>query len=73
MRQLRGDVGTVVIEEPEMYLHPQAERYLYRLLTEMADRRDSQVVYASHSLVFADATRFDDIRLAHPSQAQRPR
>lgn len=64
MRLLGGPVGTIVIEEPEMYLHPQAQRYLYRLLTEMADRGDCQVVYASHSPVFADATRFDDIRLA---------
>jgi putative ATP-dependent endonuclease of OLD family len=62
-RQLGTQVGTVVIEEPEMYLHPQAQRYFYRLLCEMADRGDAQVVYSTHSPIFADATRFEAVRL----------
>ena len=63
LRRLGGPVGTLVIEEPEMYLHPQAQRYFYRLLCEMADSGECQVIYSTHSPIFADVTRFDSIRL----------
>jgi putative ATP-dependent endonuclease of OLD family len=63
LRRLGEPVGTVVIEEPEMYLHPQAQRYFYRLLAEMADAGEAQVIYSTHSPVFADATRYESIRL----------
>ena len=63
LRQLGGPIGSVVIEEPEMYLHPQAQRYFYRLLAELAERGDAQVIYSTHSPIFADATRFESIRL----------
>jgi energy-coupling factor transporter ATP-binding protein EcfA2 len=63
LRQLEEPVGTVVIEEPEMYLHPQAQRYFHRLLTELADSKSCQVIYSTHSPIFADAVRFEAVRL----------
>lgn len=62
-RQLGSNVGTIVIEEPEMYLHPQAQRYFYSLLRELAESGKCQVVYSTHSPVFGDVAAFESIRL----------
>lgn len=62
-RQMGGAMGTVLIEEPEMFLHPQAQRYLYGLLTEIVDSGQGQVIYSTHSPVFAGLERFEAIRL----------
>lgn len=63
LRQIGGDFGTIVIEEPEMYLHPQAQRYFYRLLRALAKDGEAQVIYSTHSPVFADPVEFEAIRL----------
>lgn len=72
-RQLGGDFGTIVIEEPEMYLHPQAQRYFYRLLCEMAENGQCQVIYSTHSPIFADVNRFEALRLVRKDPGQNAR
>lgn len=62
-RQCGGSFGTLVIEEPEMYLHPQAQRYFFRLLCELAEANQCQVIYSTHSPIFADVNRFESLRL----------
>src|SRR5262245_26799474 len=46
-----------------MYLHPQAQRYFYRLLRDMADTGSCQVIFATHSPIFADVNAFKSLRL----------
>ena len=72
-RQIGGDFGTLIIEEPEMYLHPQAQRYFFRLLCEMTDRGQCQVIYSTHSPIFADVNRFEALRLVRRHAQQHSR
>lgn len=69
-RQLGGNFGTIVIEEPEMYLHPQAQRYFYRLLCEMTEKGQCQVIYSTHSPIFADVNRFEALRVVRREPAK---
>lgn len=50
----------LLIEEPELLLTPQAQRYLYRLLRSFAEG-GNQVVYSTRSPAFLDAAHHDEI------------
>lgn len=60
----------LLIEEPEIYLHPTRARYLSKILLELANtglRKSSnsraQVIYTTHSPYFVGLDRFDNVRL----------
>jgi hypothetical protein len=55
---LRGLV--LLIEEPELYLRPQAQRYLYRVLRELS-LVGNQVIYSTHSPAFLNVARLDEL------------
>jgi hypothetical protein len=50
----------LLIEEPELYLRPQAQRYLYRLLRELS-MRGNQIIYSTHSPAFLNVARLDEL------------
>ena len=60
----------LVIEEPELYLHPARCRYLSNVMLQLSKspepRSDprTQIMYGTHSPFFIDLQRFDQIRLA---------
>lgn len=57
----RGVDGLLLlVEEPELYLRPQAQRYLYRVLREFSTR-GNQVIYSTHSPAFLNVARLDDL------------
>jgi hypothetical protein len=50
----------LLIEEPELYLRPQAQRYLYRLLRDFS-LAGNQVIYSTQSPAFLNVTRMDEL------------
>jgi len=50
----------LLIEEPEQFLRPQAQRYLYRLLHQFA-AAGNQVVYSTHAPAFVNVARLDEV------------
>lgn len=57
------------IEEPELYLHPQAQRTLMSVLREIASGRD-QVIYSTQSSLFVDIGHFDEICIMRREKAE---
>ena len=52
----------IFIDEPELFLHPQAQRNFYKILRELADN-GTQIFITTHSPDFIDVGRFDEIFL----------
>ena len=50
----------LLIEEPELYLRPQAQRYLYRVMRQFS-LAGNQVIYSTHSPAFLNVTRMDEL------------
>jgi len=60
--QLRqSPAGIVVVEEPEIHLHPEMQRVFFRYLRELA--ADRQLIITSHSPSIVAETTLDSIRL----------
>lgn len=52
----------IFIDEPELFLHPQAQRNFYNILTELADS-GTQIFLTTHSASFINLSKFDQIFL----------
>jgi putative ATP-dependent endonuclease of the OLD family len=50
----------LAIEEPELYMHPQAQRTIRRVFRKIAEGGD-QVVFSTHSSLLVDVAYFDEI------------
>jgi predicted ATP-dependent endonuclease of OLD family len=64
--RVRGLV--VLIEEPELYLSPQAQRHVYRLLRSLAER-GNQVLYSTHASTFLSVAHLDELALVRQGDA----
>jgi len=56
----------IFIDEPELFLHPQAQRNFYKVLRELVES-GVQVFYTTHSPCFLSAGHFDEIFLVRKS------
>ena len=67
----------LAIEEPELYIHPHAQRLIYRVLKKFAGLTDDtdqalgtdQVIYTTHSPAFVDISRYERIGVVRKEPA----
>lgn len=62
----KSDKAVIAIEEPEIFLHPQAQRHFYNLLRDIAYPslgEGIQIIYCTHSPLFVDIEYFDEVCL----------
>ena len=59
----------LAIEEPELYQHPSRQRHIAKVFEDLAQPKDSdgatdtQIIYTTHSPLFVELERFDDVRI----------
>jgi predicted ATP-dependent endonuclease of OLD family len=58
----------LLIEEPELYLSPHAQRHLYSILRKLA-QRGNQILYSTHAPVFLSVDRLEELALVRHSAA----
>jgi len=59
--ELKKSGAMFLIEEPEMFLHPQMQRSLYKTLREIGEQ--NQIIYTTHSPHFVTIPEYDEITL----------
>lgn len=64
--ELMGGKVIFGIEEPEIYLYPQAQRALYKSFQKISER--SQIFYTSHNPNFIDASRAYEIEIIYKTK-----
>lgn len=55
--------GILAIEEPEIYLHPQARRHLNKIFKDIVKDSNIQIIYTTHSPDFLSTEEFSSIGL----------
>lgn len=59
----------VLIEEPELYLAPPAQRHLYRLLRRLS-ANGNQILYSTHAPVFLNVARLGELALVRHDERE---
>jgi putative ATP-dependent endonuclease of OLD family len=57
------------VEEPELYMHPQAQRNIRKVFRGIADK-DDQVVFSTHSSLLLDVAYFDEVIRVESTQEE---
>lgn len=60
-KNFRDASGIIAIEEPEIYLHPQARKHLFEVLKDIANS-GLQVIFTTHDPNFLDIWNFESIK-----------
>lgn len=61
-RELQKSGAILMIEEPEVYLHPHTRRFFYQILSGLAEQ-ENQIFYTTHSVEFLDLSNYQSISI----------
>ena len=64
----RDAQGLLIIEEPEIYMHPQARKHLLSIFKEIVSNSDIQIIITTHSSDFIETEYFDNIGLVYKTK-----
>jgi predicted ATP-dependent endonuclease of OLD family len=64
--ELMGGKAILAIEEPEIYLYPQAQRELYKSMQSLSE--NTQIFYTTHNPNFVDAVRAYEVQMVQKSK-----
>ncbi len=64
--------NVLLLEEPETFLHPNAQRELYVKLCELAKRPSTQILFTSHSPAILDATELRNVAVVRKQFQKTP-
>jgi putative ATP-dependent endonuclease of OLD family len=64
--ETRKKGAILLIEEPEMFLHPQTQRSLYKTMREIG--RTNQIIYATHSPHFVSIPEYNEVALVRRNE-----
>jgi len=68
-RELQKSGAILMIEEPEVYLHPHTRRFFYQILNELANQ-NNQIFYTTHSVEFLDLSNYQFISVVRKSPSE---
>lgn len=63
LHMAKDETDLIAIEEPELHLHPGAEKEIFEIITDLAKDGGPQVIVSTHSEVFVDESQVDNIVL----------
>ncbi len=68
-KELKKNDAVIGIDEPEIFLHPQAQRSFYKIIKDLSES-GTQVFYTTHSNQFVDVEFFDEIFVVRKEKDQ---
>ena len=63
-----GGENPIFIDEPELFLHPQAQKNFYKILRKLAEDKNTQIFFTTHSPYFLSLEYFDEIFLVRKTK-----
>jgi len=69
---VKNKSNIILFEEPESFLHPNAQREIYVKLSQLSKRPATQLIFTTHSAAILDSTKIGNIAVVRKTPASLP-